>query len=462
MSDTDTSGTSLARTRTRTRGKRRVAIAMAFALLVAAIAAFVSWRHLTISAVAGTVIGEIQPDATAPKLQADDTASTQGKSREKITSSGTLTPRPAAQPAEEESYLASIFKDLKNQTPEVCGMSAAEAKAFIATDGTASTAITYQLIADATVKLLQSNNLHEKATGMYLFAQQAGRDAAASERLNYPGCKNNNECSSKPFYAAQAAIPVNAEPLVNLALDSNDISVYATALYACSGSTTGACAKISYARWAQMEPNNAAAWMMVASEAEKRKDSAARAAALQRAVSASDYKTRLPTLVEVLASDEIQAQTPIVLASTLSMVIGMNAASSIPSMVGFGRHCGRLENMDESRRATCDALATKMAEKDETLMGLMMARSIGERTGWSAERLQPLKDEFEVYTGQIFDGISTENMFSCEAVSKQNQLLLRTFTLGERGAMREIVKNSGKTLAELAAIYRAQPNPLTK
>jgi hypothetical protein len=249
--------------------------------------------------------------------------------------------------------------------------------------------------------------------------------------------------------------------LNKLALASNDIGVYATALYACSGSNTGACATISYARWAQMEPDNAAAWMMAANEADARKDSAARSSALQRAVSASDYKTRLPTLAEVLALDEIQAQPPILFSSTLSMIVGINAASSISWMGSIVRYCGRLEIKDESRRVTCDALATKMAEKEETLLGLMIAKSIGERSGWSAERLQPLKDEYDVFTGQAFEDIG-ENMFSCEAVSKGNQKLLRMLTIGERAALREYVKASGKTLAALAAGYRNPASAATK
>lgn len=448
MSESDPTKISLARIR-----KRRIVVALA--LLTAAFALFVWWLQSTTSRVAATVNGEDQFKSAAPKLLENDVARKQIKSHERITSIGTLTSRATAQPAEEESFLSSIFKDRKIETPEVCGLSAAEAKAFIASDATLSPGITNQILAEATSKLLQSNNVREKATGMYLFALQAGWDAAESERLNYPGCKGDDGCSAKPYQARQNAAPVNAEPLVKLALASNDIGVYATALYACSGSNTGACATISYARWAQMEPDNAAAWMMAANEADARKDSAARASALQRAASASDYKTRFPTLAEVVTLDEIQAQPPILLSSTLSMIVGINAAYVSNNWMGsIVRYCGRLEIKDESRRVTCDALATKMAEKDETLLGLMMAKAIGERSGWSAERLQSVKDEYDVFTGQVFEGLGSANMFSCEAVSKGNQKILRMLTIGERATTREYVKTSGKTLAELADGYR--------
>jgi hypothetical protein len=440
--------------------KRRIIVIFA---LVAAALALVVWRlQPTTSPLAATANSGAPSESSTPALLQDDTANKQVKSNDKTASIAALTSRAPVKPVEEESFLASIFKDFKNQTPEVCGLSAAEAKAFIASNGMFFSETTSRALADATSKFVQSNNVHEKATGLYLFALQAGGDAAESERVNYPGCESSDDCVLKPYQARQKAVPVNAEPLVTLALESNDISVYATALYACSGSTTGACAKISYARWAQMEPDNAAAWMMAASEAEARKDSAARASALQRAVSANDYNTRFPILTDVLVSDEIQDQPPMQLASTLSTIVGLNAASTIGSLVGLGRHCARLEVMDEPRRVMCDALATKMAEKDETLFGVMMAKSIGERSGWSAERLQPLKDEYEVFAGHAFEGMFGEKMFTCEAVSIGNQKLLHMLALGERGATREFVKQSGKTLAEMAAEYRKSAATVAK
>jgi hypothetical protein len=440
--------------------KRRVVVALLLA--IAAFALFV-WRlHSSTSPLAATANSEVQSKVSPPTLLKDDTANKQVQGNDKTASVTGLTSRAAVKPVEEESFLASIFKDFKNQTPEVCGLSAAEAKAFIASNGMSFNPMTNRTLTDATSRLIQSDNVREKAMGLYLFAQQAGWDAAASEQLNYPGCESSDNCVGKPYEAMQKAARVNAEPLVKLALDSSDISVYATALYACAGSNTGACGTISYARWAEMEPDNAAAWMMAASEAETRKDSAARTAALQRAVSADGYNTRLPILTGVLVSEQIQDQPPMLLASTLSMIVGLNAAYSIPSFAGIGRHCGRLETMDESRRVACDALATKMAEKDETLMGLMMAKAIGERSGWSAERLQPLKDEYEVFAGHAFEGMFGEKMFSCEAVSIGNQKLLRMLSLGERGTTSELVKKSGKTLAELAADYRKSAATVTK
>ncbi len=369
-----------------------------------------------------------------------------------ITNSRTATNAlPTIKSAEEESFLASIFK---GKTPEICGLSAAEASAFIANNGIIDTSQGRPALAEVVSKFVQSDNLHEKSLGLYLLAHQAGADAMEAERVNYPGCKSSEACSSEPYAAMQRVRSANAEPLVKLALTSNDASVYATALYACGGTKTDACGTITYAHWAEMEPDNAAAWLTAANEAELRKDSVARAAALQHAIDAKGYDSRAPRLAEVLKSESVQAQLPLAQLSISSELAGLSAMSGIQSTSSLLSFCGRRVSMDETRRSTCDAIATKLVNQDESLWGLMMARSFANRLGWDAERMQALNDEYAVVTGQMYDLIGDENMFSCDALNKSNQVTQKTLSIGERAVSREFVKNSGKKLSELAEDYR--------
>jgi hypothetical protein len=95
-----------------------------------------------------------------------------------------------------------------------------------------------------------------------------------------------------------------------------------------------------------------------------------------------------------------------------------------------------------------------MAERDESLITAAIARLIGERVGWSAERLQSLKDEYTVGTRQIFEGVTDQNILSCEMVKKSNQRAFRVLQIGERAATREAVEKRGKSMAEMAQLYR--------
>jgi hypothetical protein len=346
---------------------------------------------------------------------------------------------------------------VKEKTPEVCGLSKSEVEAYLKSgdadvlDPSKKSAL---VLADIARDMIQSKKLSEQTVRLYVTAQLAGLKAMEAERLNNPGCKHSEECSSEPFYAAERARAASVTPLINLATSSNDPGVYAAALYACAGAKTGGCENLSYAEWADMEPDNAAAWLLAASEAESRKDPSAQTVAWQRAVEATRYDSRVPRLAGMVEAESAQAQGPLSLSPMYALLFSANAMAGIPLFGGILRHCSREEVVDDARRTLCNALAEKMVGNDETLLAAMMARVMGERVGWSAERLQSLKDEYTVATGQIFEGITDQNMLSCENVKKSNERALRVIQIGERAAAREAVEKRGKSMAEMAQLYR--------
>jgi hypothetical protein len=346
---------------------------------------------------------------------------------------------------------------VKEETPEVCGFSQSEVEAYLklgdadVLDQSKKSAL---VLADIARDMIQSKKISEQTVGLYLTAQLAGWNAMEAERLNNPDCEPSAECSSKPFYAMQEARAASVEPLINLATSSNDPSVYAAALYACIGAKVGGCENLSYAQWADMEPDNAAAWLSAASEAESRKDPSALAVALQRAVEATRYDFHVPRLAGIVETESAQAQGPLSLSPMYALLFSANAMAGIPRFTGILKHCSREEVLDGARHTLCDALAEKMSESDETLLNAMMARVIGERVGWSAERLQSLKNEYTVATGHIFEGMTDKNMLSCEMVKKSNERVRRVLQIGERAAAREAVEKRGKSMAEMAQLYR--------
>jgi hypothetical protein len=345
------------------------------------------------------------------------------------------------------SVVTEIFK---GNEPEVCGLSKAEAKEFVTSKQASLTSPVNRVLAEKISKSIQSSDLREKTRGLYLLAHQAGQAAMDSERLNYPGCSSGTECFDKPYDAMLQSRPVNAEPLVNLATSTRNLDTYAAALYACSGVKTAACNSISYLRWAEMEPDNAAAWLMAASEAEARKDSAARTAALQRAVTAKNYDTRAPSMLAVFATEAVEALPPLAQSTIASTLLEINDSIRFKPLGGVGRHCGAAEPIDEERRVLCDALSTKLADKDQTLAGLRMATVIGERIGWDNEQLKTLKDEYNKSIVPM-QGDLDRTMFTCDVLVKANQRVRKVFTIGERAAARESIKKVDGSLAKLSS-----------
>ncbi len=346
---------------------------------------------------------------------------------------------------------------VKEETPEVCGFSQSEVEAYLnlgnadVLDPSKKSAL---VLADIARDMIQSKKISEQTVGLYVAVHLAGWKAMEAEQLNNLNCEPSAECSSKPFFAMQEARAASIEPLINLAASSNDPGVYAAALYACMGAKNGGCENLSYAQWADMEPDNAAAWLSAASEAESRKDTSARAVALQRAAEATRYDLHVPRLAGIVETESAQAQDPLSLSPMYALLFSANAMAGIPQFSGILKHCSREEVQDDTRRTLCDALAEKMAKSDESLIAASIARAIGERVGWSAERLQSLKDEYTVGTGQLFEGITDKNMLSCDTLKKSNQHALRVLQIGDRAAAREAVEKRGKSMAEMAQLYR--------
>jgi hypothetical protein len=342
----------------------------------------------------------------------------------------------------------------KEHTSEVCGLSASEAKAFIASRDKPLASSSNRGMAEAVSKLVQSSNLREKTLGLFITTIQTSLATADAERLNTPGCKADEPCFLKQFEAQMQARLANAEALVKLALSSGDASAYAAALYACGSAVQGACSTISYSRLAEMVPDNAAAWLMVAGEANLKKDNVAVAKALQRAVDAKSYDVYTPPLASVLSSELVKAQTPLEQSLIATELRKIGSVVAFLKTEGVFSYCVPAGALDGGRRAICEALAAKFVEKDETSGALLVASKVGEKLGWSAERLQPLNDELDISVGQNFIAEINPNKFTCDNLAKSNQALQKSLTLGQRTAIRQFVGNSGKSLSEVAAEYR--------
>jgi hypothetical protein len=424
--------------------------------LIFMLAAFIIWQWKPIHDFVNNLMpAALSADSALPNASALRSADSKSLNSSESSSDIAKKSLSQTQPStEDESFLATVFR---GHTPQVCGLTEAEAKAYVASNGFFDVPIARRGLADAVSKFVQSKDLREKTLGLYLLAHLANEATMESERLNFPGCTPSSACFfDKPYEAMLKARPANAEPLVKLALSSNDVDLYAAALYACSGDKTGSCGLVKYERWAEMEPDNAFAWLMVASEAESRKDSATRTAALQSAAAAKGYDSRVPSMAAVFEAESVQVQSATAQMAILGALTQINSATGFKPMSGWGRHCGVAESMDEDRRITCEALATKVAEKSETLIGIRMASTIGERVGWSSERLQQLKDEYAVATGKMWSEFSNldKNMFTCDTLAKTNESARKLLKGGERQMTRDLVKSSGKSLAELAEGYR--------
>src|SRR5262249_32831194 len=156
--------------------------------------------------------------------------------------------------------------------------------------------------------------------------------------------------------------------------------------------TTGACAGITAARWAEVEPDNAVPWTLVASEAAGRGDEEARGVAMAHAAAAQRFDHHAEELLRPVATASVQGANRLDQLEVSGAAMGVYAAVPLLDYQEIARYCGK-GAIDANRRGSCGQLANQMVDKDRSVLGLRYAISIGERVGWSAERIAALKDE---------------------------------------------------------------------
>ena len=356
-------------------------------------------------------------------------------------------------------FLDKLTRLLKDPKVEVCGLSDFEAAKYIAGDTEGDTnAMTSTLLA-AMDKLKQSENPREKALGLYVQAHLADWVASIAEQGKFRICEGDFDCAIKLIDTNKApkikpeVSSTGVAPLVKLALSERDPAIIAAALYACARDQTGVCATISYADWVAVEPDNAAAWLKLADASFFSKDSAARDNALQRAATASGYDLRVPSLASVWSAELMQAQSP-----SAQFSIGLQLAvsqimTSLPPTYAVVTQC-RLSGLDDAHRVMCDAIASKLLEKDDSVIGLSTAAFIGEKIGWDKARVQALRDEKVVALELMIDAIPGANMYSCKNLAIQIQEHQAALTKSERAITRDRIAASGMSFAELVEKYR--------
>ncbi len=443
------------------RGKRRALLAVGIALCVLFVY-LLGWRIAGISSESASSQAVLKREkAINALLNSNTTRAPDARMARQQNSS-------ADSPAW-KSILDNLALLLKGDKVEVCGLNDFDAALFIAGDSETSTRAFKTTMAQLIGKLLAGGNPAERTQALYIQALLPVWSRRIEDGGKYRICGADIECRGKLINAniLAGAIPDQtpaAEPLVKLALASRDPDIIAAAIYACQGTRAGACGAVSIADWLAVDADNAAAWLMMASDAMSRNDKSARDDALRRAAMAPGYDLRAPSLASVTNSDLVAAQSPIVQFEILNQLAISNIVPALPLSYPLIGPCVRDINnaTHEARKALCDTLANRLLQHDESLMGLTIAIAIGTKLGWDTRRMQALQDEKAVGLGWMSDASPGGNMFSCKHLAQSNLLSQKVLTKSERQIVRDVVTNSGKSLAEVANEYRVSYPGLSK
>jgi hypothetical protein len=248
--------------------------------------------------------------------------------------------------------------------------------------------------------------------------------------------------------ATAAAMAEVKNGVAKLALQSSDPMLYSFALSRCMGISDGACGELSYETWAQLEPDNAAPWIMVANRARMRRDAVAEAAAFKRAAAAQNYDSYVMAPM-VMAEPAIpQDATSWQREYLYIQEMGVVATWAIPINQST-KYCEQFAAADADVQRQCSAVARLVLSKGTSLVDLALGSAIGKRAGWPEKQLASLRYEREALLAVAVNLDPTLQHWSCEAVEKFAAFPKDVTQLGEVGAARQRLNQSGKSPNEL-------------
>jgi len=250
------------------------------------------------------------------------------------------------------------------------------------------------------------------------------------------------------------------DALVQLAVGADDPAIYAMAVYACNtysdSAPTGSCRQITLNTWAKLDADNAVPWLLLAGQAQAKKDVAAEAAAFSQAARAkkSDaYNFSLYAYSELEMPSDV---TPLERWYLSTEVVGIEAATAALHYHVAGKHCSAALMSDDGIRQQCDALAELFVSKGTNLLDLSIGTSLGARAGWSHSHVAGLTEERDALMQAIAQATpsSNDDLWTCDGVHRGNAYMGEWVRLGEIGAAREAVAHSGRSVSELAQKQR--------
>lgn len=181
--------------------------------------------------------------------------------------------------------------------------------------------------------------------------------------------------------------------------------------------------------------------------------------ALHRASVAPRMKHRELGFAALALADPSFVATTEAAALLGTAVIGMQLALPLSGHPALRKHCARAAvSADANRRLLCDALATLLTERGDTLLDVNLGRRIGADVGWPAEKVELITAR-QHHHMMNWPARAPGHLQGCDGVLWTARQVEQISRQGEREALEAVFRDRPLSDAELIAQYRRRERP---
>lgn len=300
---------------------------------------------------------------------------------------------------------------------------------------------------------LLAQSADEVARAAALLLKSIGQPPAADEACERADCVRSASAAAPALTDARLRIDlVSRDALASLALNTRSAQVYAMAMGSCHRHRNeGVCLQLSPEQWARLDPDNTVPWLHVAADARDRHDTSGLAEAMFRVSRASRSDLRWGSVASLVIA-RLPAEMPVLDKVALAGEV-LAAEAVLPPFVPLSQYCSVADVRDANRQQICAAAAEVLVNQGRSLVEVSLGAGIGQRVGWSEERLAALHDERDAIA-QLRQQAPSPDGWSCPALESRLTLLTEMGQHGEVIAMRNALKQSPEPVAVLARKHR--------
>ena len=291
----------------------------------------------------------------------------------------------------------------------------------------------------------------DDALGLHSLPEQTRRAALAA---GYQPLLSSQDEATR---AAGLLVAGRVDSLAWLAVGSTNSVAYAIALHGCTvkgAAEASACALLSPAQWARLDPDNAWPWLELAAHAREQGDAPTEEQAMWQAAHAGrmdDVAGKLSNLVDQGLGQSIpRLQRTLVLAMSWQLQSGWQS----PVARQAEHYCaGGALLVDGPRRLLCDRLAQTLVTHGDRVEDFALGATLGARLAWPGTRLLALRQEADA----LADAAQFQTMVtdvSCDSIERIQGWLHAVGTGGEVQAARAVLAHSGRSVAWWSAQHQ--------